>query len=412
LSKAKERDVKFKQAFSTVGLGSAVVLFQNCGSANFSAQEATFHAPSQGLGVAKFQEFSVETVTTTTQTDILFVVDESGSMGVVLEPLRQGFESLANSAYPTNARMAVTNMAPAFYLNPINRLVDVGRSFYNNPESVVLTQQPGFVSLVDGASINRFRTAQPTLANLYPLAGCHSAWFRPTEKNAANISCITAHTQISLLGGVEAGVVSLDQLVTRHRTSGARLFREGSLVNVIFISDTHEPGGAYFGRPGAPSEMFRYQSIIDNINLGNPGILGIKFHGVVPLPPAGHAALTGVNTVGVLPTNLASARVSDEDLHDFSYLPFIARSGGVAMHPIGNNWSAILPRVLRETLLQRSPVVRLQRSVSRIRKVIANGVELRPTDFNLLMNRLDLQLAPQIGWPQTITVRVEYDSAD
>ena len=82
------------------------------------------------------------------------------------------------------------------------------------------------------------------------------------------------------------------------------------------------------------------------------------------------------------------------------------------MHPIGNNWSAILPRVLRETLLQRSPVVRLQRSVSRIRKVIANGVELRPTDFNLLMNRLDLQLAPQIGWPQTITVRVEYDSAD
>jgi hypothetical protein len=390
-------------------LGGVIILaFQNCGPASFTSQES----PLRSLGTANFQEFTVETVTTTNQTDILFVVDESASMSAVLTPLRQGFESLASGAFPANARMAVTNMAPAFYLDPVNRTLDLTRSFYNNSTSEPFTQQPGFISLITRASINSFKTAQPTKASRFPLAGCDSAWFLPTEKNADNINCLTAHTQIALLGtGVEAGVITLDQLVNRHRTTGTRLFREGSLVNVIFVSDTHEPGATYFGRPGAPAEMFSYQSVTDNINTGNPGILGVKFHGIVPLPPIGHAALSGVNTVGVLPADLASAQVSSEQLHDFSYLPFVARSGGVAIHPVGNNWSAILPQVLRETLLQRSPLVHLQRPVARIRRVIANGVELPPSGFTLSSNRQDLQISAQLGWPQTITVRVEFDPA-
>jgi hypothetical protein len=55
------------------------------------------------------------------------------------------------------------------------------------------------------------------------------------------VPCLLAHTQLSLHRSVaESGLVSFRQLVEKSRRGG--LFREGAAVNVVFVSDTHDPG--------------------------------------------------------------------------------------------------------------------------------------------------------------------------
>jgi hypothetical protein len=69
--------------------------------------------------------------------------------------------------------------------------------------------------------------------------GCQ-AWFAPDERNAQGIPCLLANTQIGLLPTrVEAGSVALKQLLDRSESPP---FRQGSAVNVVFVSDTHDPG--------------------------------------------------------------------------------------------------------------------------------------------------------------------------
>ena len=50
-----------------------------------------------------------------------------------------------------------------------------------------------------------------------------------------------AHTQLSLTRvGAEAGLIALHQWL--KKTAGEARFRPGAAVNVVFISDTHDPG--------------------------------------------------------------------------------------------------------------------------------------------------------------------------
>lgn len=224
-------------------------------------------------------------------------------------------------------------------------------------------------------------------------------------------SCLSAHTQVALQGtGVEAGVVSFDQLVRKTQQDGKRLFREGSLANVIFVSDTHDPGDSYYGLAGAKAALPSYASVRQITEMYNPGLKALKFHGIVPLPPAGDSHLQGVTTIGALPASLAASRVSAERLYEFSYLPYIAASGGVAMHPVNTNWAQALQQVVQEVSIRRSASVTLNHVMKAIVEIKVEGVALDPSDYSLQSDGRTILIPPHDSWPSPIQISVKYTS--
>lgn len=393
----------------TVGLGA----FQNCGQVAFNTKSEDSQAvkdagPFDPLPKIVSEDFSAETNTILNQTDILFVVDESGSMSKVLVPFQAGFASLSAATYPKNTRMAVTNMAPGYYTDLPSLTVDFSNSFLNTAATQYFTQQPGFNQLITADSISSFVGLNPTFAPKFPLKGC-SAWFSPEEKNVDGQSCLNAHTQVGLIStGVEAGIVSLDQLVRRNAAAGKALFRPGSLVNIVFVSDTHDPGANYYGRPGAPAALPDYNAVTQAIELSNPGIRGVKYNAIAPMPPLGDTALNGVNYVGSLPADLTESKISAENLNSFSYLSYVAKSGGVAMHPI-NDWTLSLPKLVEETKVSRAPTVALGMPAKKILKVTVDGIEIDSTKYFLVNANMEVRLQSNPSWPEKIQIHVDYE---
>ncbi len=165
--------------------------------------------------------------------DYLFVVDGSVSMSTVLGRFEEGVRTLADAdVFPDRARIAVMNTTPA---DPEN---------LRKPHPVVggkkqARRAPGFLGLVDAKGLQRYVKRYPRLAEQMPEPGC-AAWFAPGDVNANGVPCLIAHAQIDLQPVVaEAGLTAFKQLVESH---DGPLFRAGANVNVVFISDTHDPG--------------------------------------------------------------------------------------------------------------------------------------------------------------------------
>jgi len=165
--------------------------------------------------------------------DYLFVIDESVSMRKVMRAYRQGLWSLAQGeGFPRHAQIAVMNTTPGdpddlTEPHPAVR-VTVGEA-----------EAPGFLHLVDGERITHFRTvAGRSVAERYGIDGC-SAWFAPGATNAEGVPCLVAHGQTGFTKvRAEAGLVALSQWLE----VAASTFRAGAAANVIFLSDTHDPG--------------------------------------------------------------------------------------------------------------------------------------------------------------------------
>ena len=165
--------------------------------------------------------------------DYLFVIDESVSMRKVMRAYRQGLWSLAEGdGFPRHARIAVMNTTPG---DP----QDLAEPHPAVRVTVGETEAPGFLHLVDGERIAHFRTqAGPTVAARYGIDGC-SAWFAPGATNEEGVPCLVAHGQTGFTKvRAEAGLVALSQWLEVAATT----FRAGAAANVIFLSDTHDPG--------------------------------------------------------------------------------------------------------------------------------------------------------------------------
>jgi hypothetical protein len=180
----------------------------------------------------RVEEFSVGAGARTPVSDWLFVLDPSASMSAVIDRVQNAFGELAGEGiFPDEARVAVLYTTPMDpdrpgHLHPAARKTNGWR------------HEPGFGHLVSADRLTAFRFAAPERADRLPDLGC-GEWFTPTEADAEGRPCFVGNTQIS--GSVvraEAGLTALSQWLesTNHP------FRAGAAVNVIFVSDTHDPG--------------------------------------------------------------------------------------------------------------------------------------------------------------------------
>jgi hypothetical protein len=386
---------------------SLLTVFQNCAEADFASGTHS----SQGHTVQHIDDHTIlesgvaSTRDVNSKADVLFVVDESVSMKDILPQFKAGFASLSSNVYPADTLMAVTNTAPAPYLNVAANIFDPTKSWIDDAPTAA---QPGFLKLVTRASIASFKSAVPS-NNQFPLAGCANEWFRPQEKSPEGTLCLNAHSQISLIGtGVESGATTLSQMIKNRQNSGKRTFREGALANVIFVSDTHDPGAAYYGQPKAPANLPTYDALVQQIHAANPELAGLKFHGIVPLPPVGHAQLQGVNTIGYIPPTLKDSNVSGEDMWDFHYMEYIRKSGGTAMHPLNNVWSTALQQMVKEASVQRTPLFVTNYEIKDLIELKVNGVLLSASEFTLHADKRTIELHYNAAWPAQINIQARY----
>lgn len=189
------------------------------------------HRPRHPRPEFAAQEVPLGGGATTDVVDFLFVVDHSSSMNRIVDQVFAGFDALAaEDAFPRDARIAVTSTLPA----------DPDRPSRPHPaanKAKMMRWDPGFQRLVSAEAIAAFREEFPGMAESFALDGC-GPWFAPAAKSPSGASCFAAHTQLALVSvGTEAGLTATQQLLSR-----APLFRTGAAANVVFVSDTQDPG--------------------------------------------------------------------------------------------------------------------------------------------------------------------------
>jgi hypothetical protein len=212
--------------------------------------------------------------------DYLFVLDNSISMVSNATKVGQGLAAIAKETFPESARIAVmTTMAAADPLaTSLVAHVDINRNNYG----ACINREPGFLSFVDKASMDAFKSCGPPAeyANKYVKTACESGWFKPFDVNSAGDRCFTAALQNSFHAvGCEPGLLALEQLLQRN--NGKPLFRENAAVSVIFISDEQEGCTAAATRGNtldAAGTSNRLRSLIEN----NSKVLSVKFNGIIP----------------------------------------------------------------------------------------------------------------------------------
>lgn len=206
--------------------------------------------------------------------DVLFVLDNSSSMRAVRTRVQAGFLALSADSFPAESRVAVMSTLPA---DP---------SDFTRPHPAVSRKRdaradPGFLKLVSDKSIANFIEVRPNRAHRFPLTGC-SEWFAPGATNVSGAPCLLAHTQSSDGSyGAEAGLTALAQLLQSR--DGKRTFRPGAAVNIIFVSDTHDPGVGSKRPEATLLEQMRPEArpLVDLLLKDNP-VSSVRFHAIAP----------------------------------------------------------------------------------------------------------------------------------
>lgn len=302
-----------------------------------------------------------------TLTDVLFVVDNSVSMRAVLDQLDEGLAALtAEGVFPPRTRIAVTSTTPRAAFNPSAPHEAVSlRS--------VVRKDPGFAGLVDGMRLQRFREANgPGIQERMPLAGC-DAWFAPTATvPGSDVSCLMAHTQIAETPhGVEAGLVALGQLFAHNDEVRPR---PGASFNVVFISDTHDPGVAEDS--AGYDDLVALQPDVKELSarmLGEFEASGFRMHAIAPAEGCSGEPWTGT-----------------------SYFDAAEATGGMTLDVCTAepaDYVALAQRIAELGSRPQAPVVALSAQAEAIQDVTVDG---EPVSYSVGLSGRSIQLDEEL----------------
>lgn len=303
--------------------------------------------------------------------DYVVVLDNSCSMEGIGEKVASGFLSLATSAQlPAKAKIAVMSTMHADPSN-LNR-TGIGIRRYTG-----IDDEPGFLDFVDRAAIENYRKSSPNNAHKWALNGCENKWMSASDLDGNGQSCVVAATQsTNYCVGAEAGVRAFDQLIDKHANNS--LFRRASVLNVIFVSDTHDPGTTVNALQSVPS----YKNLVSK-TLSKHNLAGIKFHAIAP-----------------------SAPCTFEGSHEQSYYKLAKESEGLTEDPCKftdyDDFMADMADISGEASL---PVFSVSKPIKKIHSVRVNNQEV--TDF-IKVDPFSIKI-PSLEDKKDMTFNIEID---
>ena len=178
------------------------------------------------------ETFEINSEVAAPQADYLFVVDSSVSMLGVLKDVRAGLRTVGKDGLPAGTRIAVMTTTPA-------AITGSGEPFPGVVDQDAARVDPGFQKLIDGQGLVTWKNARA--AEKFTSEGCDGGWFSPSDVNEHGEPCVLAITTIPLYkANAEAGLVAVKQFLQSR--GDEPLFRDGAAANIVFISDTHDPG--------------------------------------------------------------------------------------------------------------------------------------------------------------------------
>lgn len=287
--------------------------------------------------------------------DYLFVLDNSSSMDSIVPLVNSGFASIVNDEiFPRNSKVAVMTTMIA---DPNDfTVLHVELREYNGMEF-----EPGFLDFVDQTSIVNFRDNVSNRAGDYTIDGCNDKWFKPTDTNDDGIPCITAATQSAFSPlRVEAGITAYEQLILKNKDEP--IFRDGALLNVIYVTDTHDPGA---NEQELVDNRKNYAQLDELTKLYNK-VESLKFHAMAP------------------------ATECSENFDDTSYYTLVNDSKGeVADSCIADDYSVFLKNMVAASVTEE-PVFKLTKPAIEVTKVLVEGEEI--SDYTVSEDGLSIRI--------------------
>lgn len=150
---------------------TSIFLFQNCSDRGFTlTNDAQFRSDcEQDPNISEqcynraFEVVDKQLSQVTNPTDILFVLDNSISMEVIANSVRDGFNSITAGQYPPDTKMAVTYMSPA-RVNDDDTIDYANLHPVLNAETAALIiNSPGYMNFVSKDGLDQYRNNLPTL---------------------------------------------------------------------------------------------------------------------------------------------------------------------------------------------------------------------------------------------------------
>jgi hypothetical protein len=277
--------------------------------------------------------------------DYLFVIDNSCSMDGIQAKTRAGLASLVGGGtFPAGARIAVMTTMPADPKDLSKPHPDVAGVAAN-----ALADDPGFLRLTTAATIAAYRAKAPAgVVARFARKGCDAAWFAPDAKDADGQSCFLGATQTgNTCLNAEAGLTAFGQMLAKTKAAGQTLFRPGAVANVIFVSDTHDPGVDSASLRAMRPTFAKLRATAQ----AQDGISGFRIHAIAPVQ-----------------------KCSGEEVYDRAYYAAADASGGVkADSCTATDYRPAIAQVAQTGSAPQIPVFALSKTAAKVVSVVVDG---------------------------------------
>lgn len=336
---------------------------------------ATKTSSAASAEAAGYQTATFELAPNSIPNDVLFVFDNSVSMGEYLLNVRRGFERLGSADWVADTRIAVMTTMPG---TPGN----LGQPHPGIARYTGIESEPGFLSFVSNRQATLFRSVSSSPeSSAYPEPLCVEEWFTPASTNASGRRCLSVALQNPYSATVcEAGMTAVSQL---HDKKG-KVFRDGAFAQIVFISDAQDPGCQN-------ADLIRLRPSPDTLKSKiheKNNISGVRFHGALPVPGG---SLT--------------KETQREGNFNFPYNQLVSATKGVLVDITkSSDYSGFAQSLAKST---GDAVVTLTEKAARIRSVSFGGEALKEGQWQLSSDGLKI-IFNGLKVDRKIDVKVQY----
>lgn len=217
------------------------------------------------------REHTVSVAADTAPSRVLFVLDNSQSMGSHAKAMTDALLAIEEAEFPKGVSMGViTSMA--------GHPKDLTKTHPDVSTYEGIAYEPGFLKLFKAADVETFIAKSPKRAVYEGIDYCAAGWFTPFEKTPSGRRCFEGALRSPFHGvGCEAALLALKQTLAKH---GQGFFGEAAQAHVVFLADEYDGCAS----PDTTTNLPKADELKKLATAS--GVAALKLHGIIPTTAA------------------------------------------------------------------------------------------------------------------------------